>query len=48
MKVGDHIEFTNNQSGYDRKFLVKIKKYNNFEEYLEKENLKYSLPGLIL
>ena len=49
MNKGDIIEFTNDQLGYQRKFRVKIKKinkYNNFEEYLEQEKLKYCLPGI--
>ena len=49
MKIDDIIEFTNNEFGYERKFEIKIKKinyYNNFTTYLENEGLERCLPGV--
>lgn len=47
MKIGDSIFFTNNDLGFERSFLVKIKKisnYETFEEYLKNEGLEKTLP----
>lgn len=49
MKVGDKIDFINEELGFKRKFRViikKINKYNNFNEFLENEELKLCLPGI--
>ena len=49
MKIGDIIIFTNMELGFLRKFQIKIKQiniYDNFETYLEKETLCCCLPGI--
>ena len=49
MKVGDLIEFYNDDFTFKRTCIVKITKINNFKtfkEYLEKESLKKTLPGI--
>ena len=47
MQIGDSIFFTNNDLGFERSFLIKIKKisnYETFEEYLKNEGLEKTLP----
>ena len=49
MNINDFILFTNNELGFERKFIIEIKNityYDNFQEYLEKETLEKCLPGL--
>lgn len=47
MEVGDEIEFTNNDFGFQRSYIVKIKSisyYDNFFEYLDSEGIERCLP----
>ena len=49
MNIGDFIIFTNNELGFQRKFIIEIKDisyYNNFQTYLENETLENCLPGI--
>ena len=49
MNIGDFILFTNNELGFERKFMVEIKNisyYDNFQTYLENETLEKCLPGI--
>jgi ASC-1-like (ASCH) protein len=49
MKIGDSIVFTNDELGFERRFVVEIKNvsyYDTFQEYLENETLEKCLPGI--
>ena len=49
MNIGDFILFTNNELGFERKFIIEIKNisyYDNFEIYLENETLEKCIPGI--
>ena len=49
IQKNDIIEFFNNDFSFERRFNVKVtskKNYNTFEEYLKKETLDKSLPGI--
>ena len=49
MKIGDIIEFSNEELGFKRKSKLKIKDihyYTNFYDYLHQEKLKNCLPGI--
>lgn len=49
MNIGDVIVFTNNELGFERKFemeIKNIKRYDNFQTYLENETLEKCLPGI--
>jgi len=49
MNIGDFIIFTNNELGFERKFIIEIKDisyYDNFQTYLENETLEKCLPGI--
>jgi len=49
MQIGDMIFFTNNDFGFQRKCMVKIKHisyYNDWQSYLETETLEKCLPGI--
>jgi len=49
MEVGDTIEFTNNDFGFERSFIVTIKSisyYPNFLKYLEVEGIDRCLPSV--
>jgi len=49
MKIGDIIEFSNEELGFRAVRILKIKDiyyYMNFHEYLNQEKLKNCLPGI--
>jgi ASC-1-like (ASCH) protein len=49
MNINDFILFTNNELGFERKILIKIRDisyYENFKYYLEKEKLEKCLSGI--
>ena len=49
IKKGDIIKLTNNIFGFNREFNItvqSVKKYTNFEEYLNEEGLDSCLPGI--
>ena len=49
IKIGDMIEFSNNDLGFNRKCKLTIKDihyYHSFQNYLSNEKLKNCLPGI--
>jgi ASC-1-like (ASCH) protein len=46
LKKNDIIKWTNNDNSVTTK-IIKILRYNSFEEYLTQEGLKRTLPGIL-
>lgn len=49
MKIGDNIMFINNEFGFERIFIIRIKiicYYSSFQSFLEYETLAKCLPGI--